>query len=104
MLQTMPDILVQSRENVKSMWTQLDPRSDWVICTSAPENPMMLLRLKPEVVAGKKLSITDQEHIMQDIVDEVGFPIPFAPGFHRLVVVSITSYLLSVVTNPSCRR
>lgn len=80
MLQTMPDILVQSRENVKSMWTQLDPRSDWVICTSAPENPMMLLRLKPEVVAGKKLSITDQEHVMQDIVDEVGFPIPVAPG------------------------
>ncbi|MCJ1249442.1 serine palmitoyltransferase component [Trapelia coarctata] len=70
MLQTTPDILVQSRENIKSMWTQLDPRSDWVVCTSAPENPMMLLVLKPEVVASKKLSIEDQEHIMQDVVDE----------------------------------
>lgn len=86
MLQTMPDILVQSRENVKSMWTQLDPRSDWVMCTSAPENPMMLLILKPEVLAGKKLSVADQEHIMQDIVDEVRVSNPFRTWLYLLVI------------------
>jgi len=82
MLQTTPDILVQSRENIKSMWTQLDPRSDWVVCTSAPENPMMLLVLKPEVVANRKLSIEDQEHIMQDVVDEVGCSVLSTCRYH----------------------
>lgn len=72
MLQTNPEILAQSRENIKTMWAQLDPRSDWIRCTSAPENPMMLLSLKAEVVASKRLSIPDQEHVLQDIVDEVG--------------------------------
>lgn len=71
MLQTMPDILVQARENTKLMWAQLDPRSDWVFCTSASENPMMLLVLKPEVISSKRLSIEDQEELLQDIVDEV---------------------------------
>ncbi|MCJ1481084.1 serine palmitoyltransferase component [Schaereria dolodes] len=69
-LQTTPDILIQLRENVKTMWTQLDPRSDWVSCMSAIENPIMLLVLKPEVVAHKKLSNSDQEHLLQDVVDE----------------------------------
>ena len=72
-LQTTPDILIQLRENVKTMWTQLDPRSDWVSCMSAIENPIMLLVLKPEVVAHKKLSNSDQEHLLQDVVDEVCF-------------------------------
>ena len=71
MLQTMPDMLTQARESMKLMWAQLDPRSDWVMCTSAPENPMMLLVLKPEVVANKKLSVADQEQLLQDVVDEV---------------------------------
>ena len=71
LLQTQPDILVQARENTKLMWAQLDPRSDWVHCTSAPENPMMLLVLKPEVVASKKLSFEDQDHLLQDVADEV---------------------------------
>ena len=74
MLQTTPDIITQARENTKLMWAQLDPRSDWVTCTSAAENPMMMLVLKPEVVSSKKLSIQDQEHLLQDIVDEVNPP------------------------------
>ena len=80
MLQTTPDILSQARENTKRMWAQLDPRSDWVYCTSAPENPMMLLVLKPEVVTSKNLSYNDQEQLLQDIVDEVS-----APLFYNLV-------------------
>lgn len=71
MLETNPEILSHVRENIKTMWTQLDPRSDWVHCTSSIENPMMLLVLKPAVIASKKLSIADQGQLLQDVVDEV---------------------------------
>lgn len=71
LLQTSPDMLTQLRENTRAMRAQLDPRSDWVYCTSAPENPIMLLVLKPEVVAAKGLSRVDQERLLQDVVDEV---------------------------------
>lgn len=75
MLETNTDMLTQVKENIKAMWTQLDPRSDWVRSTSSVENPIMLLGLKPEVVASKKLSIFDQEQLLQDVVDEVRQPI-----------------------------
>ena len=71
LLQSNPDVLVQSRENIKTMRAQLDPRSDWVKCTSMPENPVMLLVLKPEVVKDRRLSIEDQERILMDCVEEV---------------------------------
>ena len=71
LLQSNPDVLVQLRENIKTMRAQLDPRSDWVICTSAVENPVMLLILKPEVVASRGLKAQEQERLLQDIVDEV---------------------------------
>ena len=74
MIQSTPDMLTPVRENTKTMWTQLDPRSDWVRCTSSPENPVMILALKPEIVANKKLSTADQEQLLQDIVDEVCHP------------------------------
>lgn len=73
MLATNLDIIAQVRENTKVMWAQLDPRSDWVHCTSSVENPVMLLVLKPEVIASKKLSRRDQEQLLQDAVDEVSF-------------------------------
>jgi 7-keto-8-aminopelargonate synthetase-like enzyme len=76
MLQTQPDLILNLRENIKTMWTQLDPRSDWVYCTSASENPIMLLVLKPEVISSKRLSVEDQLHLLQDVVDEV-CPIPY---------------------------
>ncbi|KAF2803773.1 serine palmitoyltransferase 1 [Mytilinidion resinicola] len=70
LLQETPEIMVQLRENIKAMRAQLDPRSDWVKCTSAVENPVMLLVLKPEVVASKGFSSQDQESLFQDVVDE----------------------------------
>ncbi|KAG5951425.1 hypothetical protein E4U53_003130 [Claviceps sorghi] len=70
LLQSSPDILTQCRENIKAMRSQLDPRSEWVICTSAPENPVMLVVLKPEVIAARKLGLDDQERILLDCVDE----------------------------------
>lgn len=76
LLQSNPDILAQSRENIKAMRAQLDPRSDWVICTSALENPILLLVLKPEVVKTRKLSVDEQERILMDCVDEVGLHSP----------------------------
>src|SRR5437016_3394665 len=71
LLQTGPDIITLLRENIKAMWAQLDPRSDWVHCTSSIENPIMILVLKPEVVASKQISVQEQERLLQDIVDEV---------------------------------
>lgn len=71
MIQTNADIIAQVRENIKTMWAQLDPRSDWVRCTSSVENPILILVLKPEVVATKKLRKTDQELLLQEVVDEV---------------------------------
>lgn len=71
MLETNADMMTQVRDNIKAMWAQLDPRSDWVTCTSSIENPIMLLILKPELIATKKLSTADQEQLLQDAVDEV---------------------------------
>ncbi|KAL2106868.1 hypothetical protein VUR80DRAFT_6102 [Thermomyces stellatus] len=70
MLQSNPDIIAHCRENIKIMKAQLDPRSDWVVCTSAPENPIMLLVLKEEVVKARNLSAEDQERIFQECVEE----------------------------------
>ena len=76
-LQTSPDLLLQLRDNIKAMWAQLDPRSDWVNCTSSIENPIMILVLKPEVISSRRLTGEDQQQLMQDIVDEV---FPSYPG------------------------
>lgn len=71
MMQSNPEMLNPVRDNTKTMWTQLDPRSDWVRCTSSPENPVMILALKPDVVDNRKLSMSDQEQLLQEVVDEV---------------------------------
>jgi len=71
MLQTSPEMLTPVRENIKTLWAQLDPRSDWVHCTSSPDNPIMILAFKPEIIASKKLSRVDQEQLFQEVVDEV---------------------------------
>jgi 7-keto-8-aminopelargonate synthetase-like enzyme len=73
MLQTNPEILATCRENIKAMRAQLDPRSDWVICTSAPENPIMLFVLKLDVINSRRLSIEEQERVLQECVDEVRY-------------------------------
>lgn len=71
MLQSSPEMLTPVRENIKTMWAQLDPRSDWMHCTSSVENPIMILVLKTELVLSKKFSIADQEQLLQEVVDEV---------------------------------
>ena len=71
MLQEQPEHIVSLRENIRVMRAQLDPRSDWVYCTSSPDNPIMLLIFKEEIVSTRKLGIEEQEWLLQDIVDEV---------------------------------
>ena len=71
MLRTSPDMLLPVRENIRSMWAQLDPRSEWMSFTSSVHNPIMILVMKPEVIGSRKWSYSDQEQILQDILDEV---------------------------------
>jgi serine palmitoyltransferase len=85
LLQSNPEILLQCRENIRLMRAQLDPRSDWVGCTSAPENPIMILVFKPEVVKARRLSVEDQERLMQECVDEVYPPLPCAVRSSRVI-------------------
>lgn len=75
MLQSSPDILASSRENIRAARAQLDPRSDWVMCTSAPDNPILMLVIKQNVVQSRRLSLEDQDRVLQECVDEVS-PVP----------------------------
>lgn len=94
-LQTQPVLLSGLRDNIKAMWAQLHPRSDWVKCTSAVENPIMLMVLKQDVVSSRRLSNDEQQQLLQEIVDEVSND----PKTRRLLVVcvpSLTTWLSSV--------
>ena len=70
-LQEQPSVIQGLRENIRAMWPQLDPRSEWVRCASAPENPVMLLILKHQHIQDRSLSVADQKFLLQDCVDEV---------------------------------
>ncbi|KAI7212233.1 serine palmitoyltransferase [Hortaea werneckii] len=70
LLQEHPEIIQTLRENIRAMRAQLDPRSEWVRCSSSPENPIVILTLKPQHVEERKLSMKDQEHLLQDCVEE----------------------------------
>jgi len=70
-LQSNPEILLQCRENIKTMLAQIDPRSDWVRCTSDAENPIMLLSFRPDVVEARQLTYVEQERLIQETVDEI---------------------------------
>lgn len=69
-LQSNPEILSSTRENIRAMRAQLDPRSDWVMCTSALENPILVLVIKPNIVQSRRMTIEDQDRVLQECVDE----------------------------------
>lgn len=71
MLQDTQEPMVALRENIKVMRQQLDPRSEWVRCTSAIENAMQILVLKEDVISARKLDLNEQAALMQEFVDEV---------------------------------
>lgn len=83
MLQNHPEILATCRENIRAMKAQLDPRSDWVTVTSAVDNPIVLCVLKGDVINSRRLSIVDQERVLQDCVEEAGYPSPILPALRR---------------------
>jgi len=58
------------QENVRALREQLDPRSNFVRCSSAPENPIQLLVLRDDVVRQKGLTRDDEEQIMAEVVDD----------------------------------
>jgi serine palmitoyltransferase len=88
LLQSNPEILSQCRENIRAMMAQLDPRSDWVMCTSAPENPVMLLVFKPDVIKSRRLAVEDQERLFLECIDEV-CPISLISQFLLLFVICL---------------
>lgn len=72
-LQEQPEVINGLRDNIRAMRAQLDPRSDWAVCSSSTDNPIMLVTLKKEIVESRRLSVPEQEVIMMEIVDEVCF-------------------------------
>ncbi|KAK6397318.1 hypothetical protein LTR65_006292 [Meristemomyces frigidus] len=70
LLQEQPALIQGLRDNIRAIRAQLDPRSEWVRCTSAPENPILVLSLKPEHITARNLSVKDQDGVLQDCVDE----------------------------------
>lgn len=87
MLQSNPEILASSRENIRAARAQLDPRSDWVMCTSAPENPILMLVIKPNVVQSRRMSLEDQDRVLQECVDEVS-PVPASVNYLPSIAVT----------------
>ena len=95
LLQTAPDMIVSLRENIKTMWTQLDPRSDWMLCTSSIENPIMIMVIKPEIIQSRRLTTEEQNHILQEVVDDVSLP---------FVMSTLLSFPFSFQVNPSIKH
>lgn len=58
------------KERIASLRTQLD-RSDWVTCTSAPENPVLHMTLEDRHVNSRRLTRSEQESLLQECVDDV---------------------------------
>lgn len=72
LLQDSPEYIEKLHENILTMRQQLDSRSEYVYCSSAPENPIMFFPFKPDIVESRRLPYDDQDIILQSIVDEVG--------------------------------
>lgn len=68
-----PEAIRQLREATKVLRAQLDPRSDWVRCTSATDTPMLILVVKEEVIRQRSYDRDDLEWLLQDVVDEVRY-------------------------------
>lgn len=75
LLSDSPELIIQLKENGRLMRAQLDPRSEWMVCSSCPENPMLLLIFKDEVVESRNLNNEEQELLIQEIVEEVCSPL-----------------------------
>ncbi|KAF2864170.1 serine palmitoyl CoA transferase subunit LcbA [Piedraia hortae CBS 480.64] len=70
LLQQNPALIESLAENIRTMRAQLDPRSEWVRCTSCIENPVLMLVLKESVVHERSLSLKEEENLLNDVVEE----------------------------------
>jgi len=70
LLQDQPALIATLRDHTRALWLALDPRSEWIRCTSAPDNPVLLLVLKDQHIQDRGLGVRDQELLLQDCVDE----------------------------------
>lgn len=75
LLQDQPELGEKLQDNIDAMWSQFDPKNfpkqQWVVCRSVKQNPIMLYILKEDLILKYNISVTDQELIIQEIVDEV---------------------------------
>jgi serine palmitoyltransferase len=71
MLHDSPEMGMSLRENIKTLRSQLEGRSEWVELQSVVENPIQLVVFTDEVVESRDLSDEDQDALIQEIVDEV---------------------------------
>lgn len=104
LLQTDRDLIAQLRANIRAMRAQLDPRSEWVYCTSSVNNPVLLLSLKPEVVTSKGLGVEEQERLLQDIVDECMNNNVLICRLKRMPRTGSTSSSLTAAASSATRR
>jgi 7-keto-8-aminopelargonate synthetase-like enzyme len=66
------ELLKNLQDRITTLRHQLI-QSDWVRCTSAPQNPVIMLVLKEEHVRERCLSRGEQETLLQQCVDEVNY-------------------------------
>jgi serine palmitoyltransferase len=64
------ELLKNLQDRTEALRQQLI-QSDWMRCTSAPQNPVIMLVLKEEHVRVRVLSRSQQEALLQECVDEV---------------------------------
>ena len=64
------ELLRNMQDRTAALRQQL-AQSDWVRCTNAPQNPVIMLVLKEEHVRARNLSRSQQETLLQECVDEV---------------------------------
>ncbi|KAI9716710.1 MAG: serine palmitoyltransferase component [Chrysothrix sp. TS-e1954] len=69
-LQESTELIVQLRENIRTLRVQLDPRSEWVRCVSCIDNPVQLVSLKADVIASRNMNLEEQTVLLQEVVDE----------------------------------
>ena len=70
MLQDNPGMIKDLRECARVLRAQIEGRSDFARCTSAPESPEQVVVFKEELVLSRNWDRQQQELLMQEVVDE----------------------------------
>ncbi|KKA27196.1 hypothetical protein TD95_002115 [Thielaviopsis punctulata] len=68
-----PSLITEGRSNISTLRAQVEARNDFLTITSHPENPIILMTIKPEIVERRHLTEDDQEALLQNIVEEASY-------------------------------